>query len=219
MVTLAAVEPRSFTRIREIRSWLAHRGVSRVTFAVTPAPDLHPVGTRAPGFTAWLRGQVARGDAVAQHGLQAASGRAEFRRLDGADADRRVSAGLALLREVELDPRGFIAPAYGYTPELRRVLAGRFDWYAERRRVTGRDAEGAPALLHAPAHMIGPAAGPLWSMPALPGISPARASLLRVDLRAGSFDRREGVRALELLLHRAGERTALSLDDLFAARR
>ena len=217
VVTLQAVDPRSFTRITEMRAWLGQRGVTRLTLAVTPAPDLHPVGTRAPRMAAWLRGQIARGDAVAQHGLQAPGGRVEFHRLDGVDAERRVRAGLSLLREVELDPRGFIAPAYGYTPALRRVLARHFDWYAERRRVTGTGAAGTSAALLARAHTISATPAALGSLRALSGLAPSRPRVLRLDLHPSAFDRREGVRALELLLLRAGQRTALTLDDLFTA--
>ncbi len=40
-----------------------------ITLLVIPAADLHPIGARAPALAAWLRGRVACGDAVAQHGL------------------------------------------------------------------------------------------------------------------------------------------------------
>jgi predicted deacetylase len=94
---------------------------------VIPAADLHPIGARAPGLAAWLRFRVASGDAIAQHGLvhKAAAvapwprsllagwqggAAAEFPGLDREDAARRVDTGRRLLREIELDPRGFVAP-------------------------------------------------------------------------------------------------------------
>jgi hypothetical protein len=54
-VAIHDVEPRSFARTRVIRSWLAERGIDRVTMLVIPAPDLHPIGARAPELAAWLR--------------------------------------------------------------------------------------------------------------------------------------------------------------------
>ncbi len=68
-VAMHDVEPRSFARVRDIRGWLLDRGVGRVTLLVIPAADLHPIGARAPALAAWLRGRVACGDTVAQHGL------------------------------------------------------------------------------------------------------------------------------------------------------
>jgi len=147
-VALHDVEPRSFARAREIRAWLLARGVERVTLLVIPAADLHPIGARAPALAAWLRFRVASGDAVAQHGLvhKAAAvapwprsllagwqggAAAEFPGLDREDAARRVDTGRRLLREIELDPRGFVAPGYAYTRALRRLLAESFEWFAD----------------------------------------------------------------------------------------
>ncbi len=163
-VALHDVEPRSFARAREIRAWLLARGVERVTLLVIPAADLHPIGARAPGLAAWLRFRVASGDAVAQHGLvhKAAAvapwprsllagwqggAAAEFPGLDREDAARRVDTGRRLLREIELDPRGFVAPGYAYTRVLRLLLTESFEWFADLRGI--RTSSGAS--VHAPA--------------------------------------------------------------------
>ena len=162
------VEPRSFSRVRMIRDWLERRSVWRVTLLVIPAADLHPIGTRAPELAAWLRVRVARGDAVAQHGLaHKASGAArgarsvlagwqggsaaEFPGLGHEDTLRRVDTGRRLLREIELDPRGFVAPGYAYTRALRGVLESSFDWFADLRCVR----TGSGAVLRSPALCLG----------------------------------------------------------------
>lgn len=68
-VAIHDVEPRSFARTMVIHGWLAERGIDRVTMLVIPAPDLHPIGARAPELAAWLRERTGRGDALAPHGL------------------------------------------------------------------------------------------------------------------------------------------------------
>ena len=127
-------------------------------------PRRRAAPTRAPGArrsTAWLRSRVACGDAVAQHGLahkatapagwpRSALARwqggaaAEFPGLGPRGRARRVEVGLRLLREVELDPRGFVAPGYAYTRALRAVLAESFEWFADLRSVRTRDRRPRP---------------------------------------------------------------------------
>ncbi|MHA4875751.1 hypothetical protein, partial [Enterococcus faecium] len=52
-----------------------------------------------------------------------------------------------LLHEIELEPRGFVAPGYAYTRALRGVLSPRYDWFAELRCVrTASQRVRAPAL-------------------------------------------------------------------------
>jgi predicted deacetylase len=92
-VTLHDIEPRTFDRVREIRRWLAAHRVDRVTLAVIPAADLHPIGTRAPLLASWLRAQVARGDAIAQHGLRHRGAGPEFASLDLEESRGRVEPG------------------------------------------------------------------------------------------------------------------------------
>lgn len=211
-VTLEDVEPRTFDRVRDIRRWLAARGIDRVTLAVVPAADLHPVGTRAPLLAAWLRAQVARGDAIAQHGLCHRGRGAEFSHLDREASAGRVQAGLGLLREAELDPHGFIAPAYGYTPALMSVLADRFDWVGERRRV-----RSPGQSLRSPVLSLGAASQRqrLLSVAITTARVPFCGSLMRLDIHPTDFDLAGHVAAIERLLARAADRHAITYDDLF----
>jgi hypothetical protein len=211
-VTLHDIEPRTFQRVREIRIWLAAHRVDRVTLAVIPAADLHPVGTRAPLLAAWLRAQVARGDAIAQHGLCHRGAGPEFASLDLEESRGRVEAGLGLLREAELDPHGFIAPAYGYTPDLVSVLRERFDWYAERSHVHGRERDvGAAVLgLGSTAPGIRVFSGMLTSLN-----TTLCGSLMRLDIHPGDFHRPPRRAVIEHILDRASGRQVITYDDAF----
>jgi hypothetical protein len=135
-VAIHDVEPATFERCALIRDWLSDHGIDRATLLVIPAPDLHPFFQRRPDLAAWLLDCRDRGDAVAQHGFQhrragaPRGGGAEFAGLD-ADATRAtIEAGRRVLSLAGVEPRGFVAPAYAYTPALRRELAGAFDWWA-----------------------------------------------------------------------------------------
>jgi predicted deacetylase len=228
-VALHDVEPRSFARSLEIRHWLTERGVSRVTFLVIPAADLHPIGARAPELAAWLRERVACGDTIAQHGLAHRAGAvatwprslianwqggaaAEFPGLSADDTARRVHTGIRLLKEIELDPRGFVAPGYAYTRALRRVLANCFDWFAELHCIRTR----SHGFLPARALCLGS------STPLKRALSPllvrvaARTSraVMRVDVHPADFELPGHVATLETLLERAADRTAVTYDEL-----
>jgi predicted deacetylase len=228
-VALHDVEPRSFQRSREIREWLLERGVDRVTLLVIPAADLHPIGARAPALAAWLRTRVACGDAVAQHGLVHRAGSspawprsllaswqagpaAEFPGLSREDAERRVQTGRRLLNEIELDPRGFVAPGYAYTRALRCLLAESYEWFADLWSVR----MGPGRRLRSRALCLG------TSTPLKRALSPAlvRASslgpseVMRVDVHPADFDQRGHVATLEALLARGRERTAVTYDEL-----
>ena len=229
-VAIHDVEPRSYARSRDIRQWLTQRGVQRVTLLVIPAAELHPLGPRAPGLTAWLRARVASGDAVAQHGLshkatspagwpRSALARlqggaaAEFPGLGPGETARRVEVGLRLLRDVELEPRGFVAPGYAYTRALRTVLADSFEWFADLRSVRTRD----HGCVRAHALCLGN------STPAKRALSPvavraaARANgerVLRVDIHPADFERPRHVATLEWLLELARGREAVTYDEL-----
>ena len=65
-----------------------------------------------PGGAAWRR---ARAQAVAR-------GAAEFATLDRATADRRLRAGLAELRAVGIEPKGFHPPGWLASPEAVRAM-------------------------------------------------------------------------------------------------
>ena len=231
-VALHDVEPRSFARSRETRAWLTARGIERVTLLVIPAADLHPIGARAPELAAWLRGRVAAGDAIAQHGLvHRASGNppwprsalaawqggvaAEFPGLGREDAAARVATGRRLLREIELDPRGFVAPGYAYTRALRTILEESHEWYADLRAVRRRDGDvRARALCLGSSTMIKRALSPPVVRVAARGCG----EVMRVDIHPADFDQPSHVATLERILEQArGEgRVAVTYDELSA---
>lgn len=230
-VALHDVEPRSAARTREIREWLLTRGVTRITLLVIPAADLHPIGARSPALAAWLRGRVACGDCIAQHGLvhKASTvptwprsmlanwqgGRAaEFPGLGREDAARRVDTGRRLLREIELDPRGFVAPGYAYTRALRGVLDESFDWFADLRAVRSRTRGNVQSR----ALCLGTST-PLkrgLSPPLVRAASRVRSRVMRVDVHPADFDLPGHVATLESLLHRAAGREIVTYDELLA---
>jgi predicted deacetylase len=211
-VTIHAIEPRNFQRAREIRDWLAARGVDRVTLAVVPAADLHPVGTRSPRLAAWLRSRTARGDAIAQQGLQHRGRGTEFAGLGLAESWGRVASGLRLLREVELDPHGFIAPGYGYTAALRAELGRHFAWFGERTQVRGSEQR-----LRAPALGLGTASALARTL--TPPLTRRRAAgsgeLLRLDIHPADFGLPGHVATFAEILSRAADRQVLTYDDVF----
>src|SRR5439155_16226417 len=146
-VALHDVEPATFERCALIRDWLDDLGIERVTMLVSPAADMHPLGDRGPELTQWLAERARCGDEIAQHGFQhlqvgraprlrqiaarAQGARAaEFVGLGEADTRRVVDAGRRIMRLAGLDARGFVAPAYAYTPALRATLSERFAWWA-----------------------------------------------------------------------------------------
>jgi predicted deacetylase len=228
-VALHDVEPRSFARCRAIREWLAERGVGRITLLVIPAPDLHPIGARTPALASWLRGCVACGDAVAQHGLAHKAGAApiwprsllarwqggpaaEFPGLDREAAALRVTTGRRLLREIELDPRGFVAPGYAYTHALRGLLSDSFEWFADTRAVhsaRGGDIRSR-ALCLGTSTRLKRALSP--SLVRAAGRSTGQ--LMRVDVHPADFDLPRHVATLEALLDRARDRQAVTYDEL-----
>jgi predicted deacetylase len=230
-VAVHDVEPRSYRRCREIRQWLHEHDVAVVTLLVIPAGDLHPIGPRAPSLIAWLRERVACGDAIAQHGLShRASARAawprsvlagwqggraaEFPGLGAAETRERVQAGRRLLREVELDPQGFVAPGYAYTRELRRTLGDSFQWFADVRGVSTR----AHGRVSASALCLG------TSTPLKRRLSPiaVRAAarvggeVMRVDIHPADFDHPRHIAVLEELLALARGRRAITYDGVGA---
>ena len=229
-VALHDVEPRSFARAREIRAWLAERGTDRVTLLVIPAADLHPIGARAPELAAWLRGRVAAGDAVAQHGLvHRASGTppwprsalaawqggvaAEFPGLSREDAARHVDTGRRLLREIELDPRGFVAPGYAYTRVLRTILEESHEWYADLRAVRRRDGDvHARALCLGSSTMIKRTLSP----PVIRVAARVSGEVMRVDIHPADFDQPSHISTLDRVLNQARDegRAPVTYDEL-----
>lgn len=241
-VALHDVEPATFERCALIRDWLDDHGVNRVTLLVIPARDLHPLGDRRPEIADWVAERVSAGDAVAQHGFQHAQDRRahwsrpllprlhsevpEFVGLDEHDTARALDAGRRVLKLAGIEARGFVAPAYAYTPALREMLATRYSWWAGSWGLhtsalePGRDAPASPPILAAPA--IGLAAGTV----ARRAISPVllRAStllageLLRLDLHPGDLALPSHMLTLEWVLRRSvPRRRPVTYDELAAA--
>jgi uncharacterized protein len=230
-VAVHDVEPRSFARVRQIREWLLEREVERVTLLVIPAADLHPIGSRAPALAAWLRCRVARGDAVAQHGLaHRAHARArwprrviagwqggdaaEFPGLSRDDTIRRVRAGRRILKEIELDPAGFVAPGYAYTRALKDELRETFDWFADLRAIHAGEAIRSPALCLGSSTPLKRALSPA----AVRAAAHARGRVMRIDVHPADFDLPGHVATLDTLLERAAGRDAVTYDELLGNR-
>lgn len=146
-VALHDIEPATFERCALIRDWLDDHGVERITLLVIPARDLHPLDERCPEMVGWLNERRLAGDSIAQHGfqheqlrrgplarqslMQARSGRAaEFVGLDDEETRRSLNAGWRVLKLAGIEPDGFVAPGYAYTPALRRALPRKFRWWA-----------------------------------------------------------------------------------------
>jgi predicted deacetylase len=239
-VALHDVEPATFERCALIRDWLDDHGVDRVTLLVIPARDLHPLAERSPEMTSWLLERRDFGDSIAQHGFQHEQLRrggvsrqtllrtrnrrsAEFVGLDDEEARRAVEAGWRVLKLAGIEPEGFVAPAYAYTPALRRVLTHRFRWWAgllhlhQASTVAGEEQP----------RMLAPAWGMGTSSPLKRVLSPvlirtgARlcGDTLRLDLHPADLQHPQHMLALEHVLDRAGgRREAITYDELLAAK-
>jgi predicted deacetylase len=241
-VALHAIEPATFERCALIRDWLDDHGVDRVTLLVIPARDLHPLHERSPEMVDWLAERRRLGDSIAQHGFQhrrlrpagwprglltpaGARRTAEFVGLDDGETRRAVQAGWRLLKLAGIEPDGFVAPAYAYTPALRRALGVRYRWWASLLGL-----HGAVALEHAHDARERPAwhqLAPSWSVggEGLVGraLSPAllrsggllAGRTLRLDLHPADLQRPRHMLALEWVLrHAAQRRTAATYDQL-----
>lgn len=227
-VAVHDVEQESFARVVQIRQWLAEHGIDRVTLLVIPAAHQRPIGMHAP-LALWLRDRVAHGDAVAQHGFAhrvvasphwprkllaqwQAGEAAEFPGLGGEQAARRVASGRRLLGDLDLDPHGFVAPGYAYTPELRQLLRRTFEWFADMRCVRFRgDGE-----IRARALCLGSSTPfkRLFSPPLVRALSVVPGEVMRIDVHPVDFDHPGHVATLEWLLERAARRQAVTYDDL-----
>jgi predicted deacetylase len=237
-VALHDIEPATFERCALIRDRLDDHGVDRVTLLVIPARDLHPLGERSPEMVSWLAERRRAGDSIAQHGFQhtqlrrggafsrqtlthARSGRsAEFVGLDRDETRRAVDAGWRVLKLAGIEPDGFVAPAYAYTPALRQVLPDKFRWWASllrlHRTLAVADGHDSPRLI-----------APAWGMGtdslSRRALSPAliRAGSLvcgdtmRLDLHPTDLQNVRYMLALEWVLSRAGHRReAITYDEL-----
>jgi predicted deacetylase len=244
-VALHDVEPATFERCAEIREWLAQHGVERMTLLAIPARDLHPLGERSQEVARWLTERERAGDAIAQHGFQHTEGRGrlsgrgrpqqEFAGLDSEQARRAVDAGRRVLKLAGIEPRGFVAPGYAYTPALREALEQRFQWWAELFAV--QRVLPAPCLgphLRVPSGGLRTAPSSLRETlpPPLAPASTARVqrclaraltqletrvgeATVRLDVHPRDFDRAASVKALARALSALREdRRAITYDDL-----
>lgn len=252
-VALHDIEPATFERCALIRDWLDDHGVSRVTLLVIPARDLHPLAERSPEMVSWLIEQERSGDAIAQHGFQhqrsrrarkphealrgiGAYSEAEFVGLDAEETRRAVDAGRRVLKLAGIEPRGFVAPAYAYTPALRRTLGEHFHWWAARlglhrsqplptrlapgeergpnawstSRSGQRDLLGPPLALMSSGRLRRALAPTLLRAGAL-----VSGSTLRLDLHPSDLDHPSHMLALEWVLKRSAcVREAVTYDEL-----
>ncbi|HXB63416.1 MAG TPA: DUF2334 domain-containing protein [Solirubrobacteraceae bacterium] len=232
-VALHDVEPATYARCAEIRAWLDEHGVERVTLLVIPARDLHPVGERSPALTDWLIERRRGGDAIAQHGFQHEQLRgprwthglpaptrarrgAEFVGLDAEETRRAVEAGWRLLKLAGIEPDGFVAPAYAYTPALRQMLATRFRWWAGWLGVHRAGPHGATPLdLHGGPSQTTRRLAPAWSPRTLRAGAVLAGQTLRLDLSPAQLRHPHQLRALEGTLTReARRRMAVTYDQL-----
>jgi predicted deacetylase len=222
-VALHDVEPATFERCALIRDWLADHGIERVTLLVIPARDLHPLGERSPEMTDWLRECRQAGDSIAQHGFQHQQLRGtsarEFVGLDDDETRRAVEAGWRLLKLAGIEPDGFVAPAYAYTPQLRRVLPRRFRWWAGLLRLhlasSAAPRGGLPRLSPA----WGTGGERPWQHLLSPALIRAGSLLcgetLRVDIHPASLQHPRQMLALEWVLARsAPRREAVTYEQL-----
>ena len=237
-VALHDVEPATFERCALIRDWLADHGVERATLLVIPARDLHPLGQRSPRMSAWLLERRRAGDSIAQHGFQherlcrgggmrsaltrplGAHG-AEFLGLDQDETRRAVDAGWRVLKLAGVEPDGFVAPAYAYTQQLRRVLPRRFRWWASLLHVHEADlARGslrrqrrAMAWGSTGESMLRGALAP--ALIRIGGLCAGRT--LRIDLHPSALERPREMLALEWVLARSSpRRAAVTYEELLA---
>lgn len=228
-VTLHDVEPATFGRCADVRDWLAERGVDRATLLVIPAADLHAFDDRSPDLARWLLDRAGDGDAIAQHGFRHRRTRragpprrwlagwqggraAEFPGLNANATTAAVRAGRAILAHAGIEARGFVAPGFAYTPELRRELDACFDWWASYLRVHRRGTAGlmAPARCLGTSSAVKRALSPIGVRVGLPG------GLLRVEVHPQDFDHPRHVRALERLLRRSDGMPTVTYDQLLA---
>jgi predicted deacetylase len=227
-VSLHDIEPATFERCALIRDWLDDHGIDRVTLLVIPAPDLHPFHDRRPELAEWLGERARGGDAIAQHGFQhrqlrrpagarqivarAQGGGAEFIGLDGDETRRAVLAGRRVLRLAGIQPRGFVAPAYAYTPALRRTLAATFDWWAGLGHLhrANRSATVAPALCLGTSTRF-----KRWTSPLVVRAGAvASGELLRLEIHPADVEHPRCIGAAEHVLRGARHRTPVTYDDL-----
>lgn len=142
----------------------------------------------------------------------------EFVGLDPHQTVRALDAGRRILKLAGIEPRGFVAPAYAYTPQLRASLRTRFDWWAGS-WAFHPTASGAQRQRCAPPIAL-LAWGPLrraMSPALLQAAGRVAGQTLRIDLHPGYLDSPTHMLALEKVIRRArAQRTCVTYDDLVA---
>ena len=136
-VVLHDVAPPTWPACRWMLDTLAQAGDFPVTLLAVPQYHGAP---RSRAFERWLVERAERGDEIALHGFDHVDGgrphglidrlrrcvltrgEGEFADLDFDTATQRIEAGTEWLRELELEPAGFIAPAWLLGPEAWRAL-------------------------------------------------------------------------------------------------
>jgi predicted deacetylase len=232
-VAVHDIEPATFERAALIRDWLADLGVDRVTLLVIPAADLHPLSDRRPEVAGWLVECAEHGDAIAQHGFHhlqsprrgfnprtaVARESPEFVGLDRPQTVRALDAGRRILKLAGLEPRGFVAPAYAYTRDLRESLRTRFVWWAGAWALHPTRS-GAHQQLSAPPVALA-AAGPLrrsLSPALLRAVGRLAGTTLRVDVHPRDLASPRHILALEAVIrHATPRRECVTFDDLASA--
>jgi predicted deacetylase len=255
-VALHDIEPATFERCALIRDWLDDHGVGQVTLLVIPARDLHPLAERSPEMVRWLIERERGGDAIAQHGFQhlrsrrahtwqgggaggagglyqslravGADRETEFVGLDAIETRRAVDAGRRVLKLAGLEPRGFVAPGYAYTPALRQTLSERFHWWTALLGIH----RAHPAAVRLDETHVGESArrdllGPPLVLSSAGGLRKALSpvllragallsgSTLRLDLHPSDLDDPHHMLALEWVLKRAASsREAVTYEEL-----
>ncbi len=146
----------------------------------------------------------------------------EFVGLGAEETRRAVSAGWRVLKLAGVEPDGFVAPAYAYTPALRSVLPSRFRWWAGLLGVHRRaaDSYGDDSRVVAPAWSLSSAG--VLQRTLSPALVRAGAMLagdtLRLDLHPSDLQHPRHMLALERVLARAApQRTAITYDELLSA--
>lgn len=242
-VALHDIEPATFERCALIRDWLDDHGVDQVTLLVIPARDLHPLAERSPEMVSWLIERERGGDAIAQHGFQHlrsgargvgpyqslrtlnADHESEFLGLDPNETRRAVDAGWRLMKLAGIEPRGFVAPGYAYTPALRRTLGERFHWWAALLGLHRAD-PGARVAAEADRDLLGPpislSSGGRLRRALSPALLRAGALIsgttLRLDLHPSDLEHPSHMLALEWVLKRSAcSREAVTYEQLASA--
>lgn len=231
-VAVHDIEPATFDRAALIRDWLTDLGVERVTLLVIPARDMHPLSDRRPEVASWLIERERAGDAIAQHGFRHLQSRRarwprgipdrespEFIGLDSIQTVRALDAGRRVLKLAGIEPRGFVAPAYAYTPQLRESLRTRFQWWAGSWALHPTRS-GAPRCISGPPLALA-AAGPFRRMVS-PSLLRAAGHLagptLGLDVHPLDLASANHMLALEDVIRRATVcRACVTYDDLAEA--